>query len=342
MVTASPIFPGGGNNPEYQKEIAAFLAAHGWDSCRVDHLAGDASERRYSRLYHPDKGQSLLMRTGDAQTFTDYIKISAILERWQMSVPRIHGVDRSNGWILIEDFGIDSYRRCLDRGQNPTALYRLAVDALIALYRQPTRRLDVEDYRRVSFRDEYLLLPRWHCPASGLTVNDAGYDDYTRIWDRLLEYACRVPTTLILRDFHIDNMFHLPGRKGVRACGLIDFQDARIGPCTYDLVSLLHDVRCRVSCREEIYDHFFNAFPAVPRETMVHSCMILNCHRLCKIAGVFVRLEHRYGKSGYRRWLPYVWQLLNQALLEAPLAPMREWFDRYIPIAYRRPPPAVK
>ena len=73
------------------------------------------------------------------------------------------------------------------------------------------------------------------------------YNEFNFIFSSLLEYLKELPQVLVHRDYHIDNLFYLPKRKGALKCGLIDYQDAIIGPCVYDLVSLTQDARIDVS-----------------------------------------------------------------------------------------------
>ena len=91
--------------------------------------------------------------------------------------------------------------------------------------------------------DEALLLTDWYLPALGRPPSPAQREGYLAAWRAVLPVARRVPETLVLRDYHVDNLMVLDGRDGVAACGLLDFQDAVLGPLSYDLVSLLEDVR---------------------------------------------------------------------------------------------------
>src|SRR6202050_1251574 len=95
--------------------------------------------------------------------------------------------------------------------------------------------------------------------------------------------------TLVLRDYHVDNLMLLDGRAGVQGCGLLDFQDALAGPASYDLVSLLQDARRDVptALREAMTERYLAAFPALDRGQFRRSAAILAAKRNAKIIGIF-------------------------------------------------------
>src|SRR5690242_11041571 len=119
--------------PARSRAIGAFLAGCGWGGVRPVALAGDASFRRYYRL--GGKGRSaILMDAPPAQEdVAPYIAVSKLLRRLGFSAPEVFAEDRTEGFLLIEDFGEDTYTRLLDRGADESALYALAIDTLVEL-----------------------------------------------------------------------------------------------------------------------------------------------------------------------------------------------------------------
>ena len=131
---------------------------------------------------------------------------------------------------------------------------------------------------------------------------------------------------------------NLPLRHGVDACGLLDFQDAGLGPVTYDLVSLLEDVRLPTDgAAPALYAHYRAAFPAIDPADFAQSCAVLGAIRQCRILAVFARLAKEQGKRDYLRFLPRAWQLLDRRLAEPALAPVAAWFAAHLPAARRIP-----
>ena len=170
----------------------------------------------------------------------------------------------------------------------------------------------------------------------------AARKEYLSLWQEILPAAALPGPTLVLRDYHVDNLMLLRGRPGVRGCGLLDFQDAVCGPAAYDLVSLLEDARRDVATtlRAAMTERYLDAFPEIDRAAFARSAAILAAQRNCKILGIFTRLWRRDGKPGYLRHIPRVWRLIEEDLRAPALAPIAAWLDRYLPRSIRRIPEA--
>lgn len=274
-----------------------------------------------------------------------YLVVARRLTALGYSAPRIFAEDVERGLLLIEDFGDATYTRELAAGVDEASLYAAAIDLLIDLHRQA----GPWDHEIPAYDDERLLaeaalLVDWFLPA--LTGHDTSPDaraEFLGLWRSLLPEARRVPETLVLRDYHVDNLMRLPARQGIAACGLLDFQDAVIGPVTYDLVSLLEDARRDIapSLVAAMLRRYLEAFPELDEKTFHASYAILGAQRNAKIVGIFTRLDRRDGKPQYLAHIPRVWRLLESDLRHPVLAPMRAWFDRYVPREQRiAPPPA--
>ncbi len=325
-----------------EAQIAAFLAAAGWRNAERRKLAGDASFRRYERLTQQG-GRAVLMDAAPPQEdVRPFLAVSAILQRLGLSVPAILARDEASGLLLLEDLGDNTYTRLLAEGADERALYSLAVDVLIHLQ----RRFDplaaaVPPYDESRLLAEAALLVDWFLPAVGLTSVPGDWrESYLAAWRRVLPLATETATTLVLRDYHVDNLLLLPERRGVAGCGLLDFQDAVIGPASYDLVSLLEDARRDVP-RElavAMIERYLAAFPGLDRARFMAAYAVLGVQRSCKIVGIFTRLWKRDGKSQYLGHIPRVWRLIEQDLRHPVLAPIAEWLASHIPPAHRCSP----
>ena len=149
-----------------------------------------------------------------------------------------------------------------------------------------------------------------------------------------------MPTSLVLRDYHVDNLMLMRDREGLRACGLLDFQDAVVGPVTYDIVSLLEDARRDVSPQltDWLIGRYLDAFPKLDRDTFHASYAVMGAQRNMKIIGIFTRLDRRDHKPLYLRHVARVWRWLHGDLAHPVLAPIGDWLDRELPVAERRQP----
>jgi aminoglycoside/choline kinase family phosphotransferase len=303
---------------------------------RVVALPADASFRRYFRVNKADGNSVLLMDAPpDREDVHPYVHISQHIASLGLSAPRILAHDIKNGFLLIEDFGDNTFTRLLNKGMLEGALYSAAIDVLANLHTNPrSTDIDLSPYGADELLEEALLFTDWFWPEKyGSPCPSSVREEYALAWQTVFESMPKSPRALVLRDYHVDNLMLLSERKGVAACGLLDFQDARIGPAAYDLVSLLEDARRDVS-------------PELAQAMKIKYCSevglnwrgkfklwyaVLGTQRHAKVAGIFVRLYRRDGKAQYLGHLPRVMNLFSSHLSEPVLSPVRNWVNTYMP-----------
>jgi hypothetical protein len=332
--------------------IGNFLARAGWDGAERKLIAADASFRRYERLRRDGASVVLMDAPPPQENVQAFCRVAQALIGLGLSAPKPLEVDEAEGLLLLEDLGDRTFTRALAEGEDEGLLYRLATDALIALHRRWAASSDrdagesLPPYDDTLLLDEAALLPDWTLPAlRGAPSTAKMRESYLAAWREVLPRARQVPDCLVLRDYHVDNLMLLDGREGVAACGLLDFQDAVIGPIAYDLVSLLEDARRDIApgVVAEMLGRYFDAFPELDQEAFAESYAILGAQRAAKIIGIFTRLSWRDGKDQYLRHIPRLWGLLETGLAHPALAPVRDWFEREVPPAERvTPPPGGK
>lgn len=324
---------------QLEPPVASFLARHSHANTQLAPLAGDASARRYFRLL--GAGQLLMEDRSDPVGFAAFIRLCRHLNALGLSAPRVFGADPSVGLALIEDFGAATYSRQLAAGRDETALYMLATDTLLHLHHHPeATKVTALAYDSATLLDELSLFSQWFAPALVPTLDVAEFDhEFRALWAQALGPLEGRQDTLVLRDFHVDNLMELEDRTGVRRCGLLDFQDAVLGPAEYDLVSLLQDARRDLAPQLEaqMLARYIAATQAVTQasagsETDIrHRYYLLGAQRHARIAGVFLRLHHRDGKSGYLTFLPRVLRQLETALVDANLPEIAEFLRIKLP-----------
>ncbi len=328
---------------ERELRIATFLAEAGWGEADRGRLAGDASFRHYDRLVMNGKRAVLMDAPPPQENVRSYIRVAGLLQQLGYSAPRIFAADAEAGLLLLEDFGDDTYTRLLARGADETQLYTLAIDLLIDLHRrfdaaQPGELSAFDDAR--ALREVSLLLD-WYWPATqDEELTQAQRDGFVAAWRAVLPQRHAAPDTLVLFDFHVDNLMLLPDRQGIAACGLLDFQDAVIAPRPFDLVSLLEDVRRDVpgDLVAQLRARYLAAFPDFAPAGFDTAYAIIGAQRNTRILGTFTRLLVRDGKPGYLPHLQRTWRLLEGDLAHPALAPAREWLDENLPSPLRRVP----
>ena len=343
--------------------IRAVLARAGCAEASRQYVQGDASTRAYERLTlngasyllmnSPKRPDGPPVRDGKpysaiahlAENVTPFVAMEQALRARGFSAPAIFAADRAAGLLVIEDLG----RELVVAGDPPApieARYELAVDLLATLHLQPLP--DVlpvepgEDYALPRYDMEALLIEAellvdWYLPLLDAKLAPAKREAYVALWRDALLPVFEIPATWVLRDYHSPNLLWLPQREGVARIGLLDFQDAVMGPAAYDLASLLQDARVEVPEMMEIallsrYTRARRAADAgFDAPAFAKTYATLAAQRASKILGIFARLDRRDGKPQYLRHMPRVWAYLRRSLAHPALAPLAAWYRVNVP-----------
>jgi tRNA threonylcarbamoyl adenosine modification protein YjeE len=343
--------------------LRMFLQQSGYALAERQRMQGDASTRLYERLIRDGKPAILMnaprrtdgppVRGGKpysaiahlAEDVRPFVAMAGGLRALGFSAPEIYAADLDRGFLLLEDFGAEPFVAGSPPAPIP-ARYGEAVDLLAALHaRQVDARLPLPDgttyalpaYDKDAFLIEAELLLDWYISHRGLAVDDRERETFRKLWLSALKPALDGQQTWVLRDFHSPNLIWLPDRDGYRRVGLLDFQDAVIGPTGYDVASLLQDARvdvpealerelfARYVARRGVTDTSFD-----PGEfAAVHAVMA--AQRATKILGIFARLDRRDGKPQYLRHIPRVWRNLQRSLGHPRLADLSAWYKDNVP-----------
>lgn len=309
----------------------AFLAAHGWGDAQRRFLAGDASDRSYDRLTGP-LGTAVLMDAppGKGDDPAAFVSIAKHLAGLGLSPPRILAQDLDHGFLLIEDLGDALFARVLDRhpGQEP-ALYRAATDVLVHLQASPAP-AGLPDLTAQDWATAAAFALDWYAFAA--TGNKPESRDFIACLTEALCRHANGPRVMILRDYHAENLLHLPSRSGVAAVGLLDFQLAQMGQPGYDLISLVQDARRDVApdVAQAMIRHFAQA-TGRDLGAFQASCAVLGAQRALRILGIFARLCLVAGKPGYLRLIPRVWGQLQANLAHPALTDLQQICQAVLP-----------
>ena len=343
--------------------IRAFLSRSGFAQAERQYVQGDASTRAYERLTlqgasyilmnSPKRPDGPAVRDGKpysaiahlAESVTPFVAMAQALRAQGLSAPAILAADRAAGLLVIEDLGSE-----LVVEGDPAApiepRYEVAADLLAALHRAPLPGvLTVEPgidyalphYDLDAFLIEAELLVDWYLPRLDIKLPGDKRDFYVELWRQALAPVLAAPATWVLRDVHSPNLLWLPEREGLARIGLLDFQDAVMGPAAYDLASLLQDARVDVPEMVEIallsrYTRARRAAdPAFDAPAFARLYATLASQRASKILGIFARLDARDGKPQYLRHMPRVWAYLHRSLAHPALAPLSAWYRANVP-----------
>ena len=242
--------------------------------------------------------------------------------------------DLENGFLILEDFGNDTFTNLLKKGVPELDLYQKGIDTLIQIQNKATLpKTGISDYSFDRMINGVMMLPNWFGKAVPGGLTPKAVAEFKAIWCTLLQKLEGLPHTLVLLDYHADNLMITKAGD----CGVLDFQDAVMGPVGYDLMSLLEDERRDVSpaVREKLIAHFFNQRPQVDTPAVRNSLSIIALQRHTRVVGIFVRLFLRDKKEKYLRMIPFVWELIERHLNEPVFQDYKNWIDRFIPPIYR-------
>ena len=221
-------------------------------------------------------------------------------------------------------------------------LYGLATDILLYINKNSKNfQKELPKYSNKKLINEALLFLQWYWPAIyKKPAKKIIIKQFVSIWKNLLNKNLKTKKVLVHRDFHIDNLFFLKDRKKLKACGLIDFQDAVIGPETYDLVSLLEDARRNVNQKiiNKMYSKFEKRIPKKKKENFFKEYNTLAINRHLKVLGIFTRLSIRDKKKNYLKHIPRLWRLTEKNLSYNLLPELNDWINEFFPKKFRITP----
>jgi aminoglycoside/choline kinase family phosphotransferase len=325
------------------RRVEEFAARHGWQGAKVAPLQADASFRRYFRLSNGSARALVMDAPPGKEDVRPWVRMARHLGGMGYSAPRVMAAEEPEGLVLLEDLGDDTFTRLLAAGADEAALYDLAVDVLIDLHRRPAAETApswLPQYDEARLLDEAALLVDWFLPAMEAEPLPHLRAQYLNLWREALAPARAAPATLVLRDYHVDNLMRVAAREGLAACGLLDFQDAVKGPAAYDFVSLVEDARRDIAdaVRAAARGRYLAAFPDLDVRAFDAACAALGAQRHAKVIGIFTRLYRRDGKPQYLGHIPRVWRLLERALAHDSLTPIRAWVDANVPARLRTAP----
>jgi tRNA threonylcarbamoyl adenosine modification protein YjeE len=342
-------------------KIRSFLDAHGYHDAGRRFLTGDASLRAYESIYPEDGSRRLILmdwpRQPEGPAVLDgkpypkvahlaedaypFVAISNVLRDNGFAAPAIYDVDYENGILLIEDLGTEGV---LDTEGLPIRERYLASVACLAHLHSLAMPRDIEvtpahihhipDFDRTAMKMEARLLLDWYLPwKRGVAATEAERQEYLAIWDGLIDELEGSEKNLLLRDVHSPNIIWRPEETGIRRVGFIDFQDAMIGPTSYDLAALVQDAR--VAIDRDLFEELMAGYLSLRRKQggfneteFLKSWAIMSAQRNCKLAGLWVRLKQRDRKPGYLKHMSRTLTYLQVAFEHEALAPLREWCAR--------------
>jgi len=296
--------------------------------------SSDASFRRYFRLHYNNRSYIVMDAPPDKEPLTSYIDITGILLENNLRAPQIYKIDKKNGFLLLEDFGKKPLLTVL-KGSNYHEYYNAAIKIVIEL-QKINKNNNLQEYSKNILKHEMALFNEWYLLRNKeILLSEEDMNGLNKTLEIIAESNISQPFFFVHRDFHSRNLMLLNDN----GLGMLDFQDARIGPITYDLVSLLKDAYIELD-EEFIIDKVVRYWEMACMEGLLQKSdfsdffqqfEIMGVQRHLKILGIFSRLSLRDGKHNYLNDIPLVEKyLLNVCERYSLLTPIRKILRRAI------------
>lgn len=340
--------------------IRRFLERNGKADATRRYFSGDAAYRTYELVRDGDSqyllmdwqpqppgpalynGKSYSEIVHLARTVEPFVALDFHLRREGFAPPEIIARDINEGILLLSDMGragvldangVPIEERYIESAACLAALHEKPMPATIGL--PDGGRYEIPLFDADAMKIETSLLLDWYLPHvhDGKPTDDAKRQDFFAVWNQLIDKLSDVETGLVLRDFHSPNIIWQQDKPAPQNVGIIDFQDAMIGPTAYDLASLVQDARVTIppDLQARMMERYFDIRrknPAFDEKVFLKAFAIMAAQRNCKLVGAWVRLLKRDGKPGYMKHMPRTFTYMRAALGHPELAPLRDWFAR--------------
>lgn len=311
-----------------------YISHHCEGAITLHPLPVDCSFRRYVRFDLDGVRSPFLVMDAppEKEPIFPFCKISAHLRKAGFKAPEVGNADFKAGYCMVEDFGSDTFTRLLQSGTKENILYQKAAYLIAAMHLNPALKdIDLPFYDKTVLMKELAIFD--HHFLREIAIGDTA--PVINAFSQALDAVAAKRDTLVLRDFHVDNLMLIKGETPQQQIGLLDFQDALIGSEAYDIVSLLEDARRDVSQNAKTV--FWSTYQSETGKTdqemddLQQDCLLLGAQRSAKILGIFLRQFRLMGRSDYLQHLPRTADLLATALKAPPLVSVGQALQQVAP-----------
>ncbi|KAB2876097.1 MAG: phosphotransferase [Burkholderiaceae bacterium] len=316
----------------FERWLTPLVSQYALDLGSLAPASADASFRRYLRIGSPLRSFIVMDAPPPHEDVRPFVDIARRIAAAGLHAPQVLAADEARGFLLLSDLGRTLYLDVL-RDAPPAEADGLMREAIAALV-QWQQRVDpagLPPYDEALLRRELQLFPDWCVQREfGVQWGGAELASWGRLSDLLVASALAQPKVVVHRDWMPRNLMRSEPNPGI-----LDFQDAVVGPVTYDIACLLRDAF--ISWDEERELDWAVRWWQAARATPVlaghafaedfgecwRALEWMGLQRHLKVLGIFCRLKHRDGKPRYSTDLPRFFAYATRvALRYPPLAPL--------------------
>ena len=294
----------------------------------LEPASADASFRQYFRITNTQDNKTYIVMDAppEKEDCRPFLQITELIRNIGVNAPDIIAMDMQRGFILLDDLGNKPYLDHLDENSADD----LYIDAIDALIKMQTIDAILPVYDENLLQNEMDLFETWYLNRHLDTqLDETQKVSLNNIFDLLIQNAIEQPQVFVHRDYHSRNLMITDQNNP----GVIDYQDAVIGPITYDLVSLFKDCyiewpREKVELWLELYLARITPARLIDKETLLRWFDLMGVQRHLKVLGIFARLNYRDGKSQYLNDLPLTLKyVLDTCERYDELQPLKQLFE---------------
>ena len=296
-----------------QSMLTSWLASNSFDKDSISMLSADASFRQYYRVTKSNTSYAVMDCPPEKENLESFLLITGKLKNAKLNVPEIFEVDREKGFLVMTDLGDNLYSKKL----NDETVYCLYTDALEAIVKMQTKVdcSELKDFDKY-YEEENNLFVDWFLKKHLKIEVDVSLEkEITLEFNKINSIIKSIPKTFVHRDYHSRNLLITDTNNP----GIIDYQDAVIGPVTYDLVSLLKD--CYVSWNDGLIEDMLESFFNRMKSNTINNISdfrywfeITGLQRHIKAIGIFSRLNYRDNKNSYLKDIPRTYTYIEKVL----------------------------
>ena len=323
----------------------AFLEKNIQGSYKLSEVCQGMSFRTYKRIHLKDGTSYILMivpvdkpledgQSAISGVIRPFVKVNRYLESIGIRVPEIKAIDESLGLVLLEDFGEDTFYDLYHEGDISEKNYIAAVDVLVKLAKsEPLEGIPAYDVSLATIRGDFFLEDYLPALRSGQESTKEEYETLRGILTKIYSAVMNVPQGTILWDYHSPNLIPVTG-EGVKSVGVLDFQDAKHGPLSYDLASLLYDARFTIPAplRYKLFDYFVEEAGIEDKVAFKNSFELAGLLRNIGVLGRFARSAYRDGRHEFIGKIAILWPYIDEALENPEALELKAFLDKIMPV----------
>jgi aminoglycoside/choline kinase family phosphotransferase len=300
--------------------------------------SADASFRRYFRIDAGDASLIAMDAPPEKEDSRPFIQVAGLLSAAGLNAPRVLEADLARGYLLLTDLGTTTYLAALN-DDSASALFDDALEALVR-WQLASRPGVLPPYDDALLRRELGLFPDWYVARHlGHALSERQTQVLQRMFDRIVASNLAQPRVYVHRDYMPRNLMVAAPNPGV-----LDFQDAVLGPITYDVASLFRDAF--ISWEEaRVVDWVVRYWQKARRAGLPVDADFgafwrdfewMGLQRHLKVLGIFARINYRDGKPHYLADTPrFVGYVRSVTRRYDELAPLARLFDELEGVAQR-------